>query len=182
MSNYRPSIPNSQSLPSDVAAEMRVSHAGEVGAVALYKGLMTTARDIQLQQFARKHIRCEERHLSFFDTHVDRADKTKLMPLWQLSGFGLGAALGLMGKKPTMAAVEAIETFVEGHYRRQVKALDQHPDLTVLASQLGRFADEEGQHRRDAESSEKSLDPLQRVGQLALNLGSRIAVKLTKLG
>ena len=182
MSKYRPSIPNSQSLPADVAAEMRVSHAGEVGAVALYKGLMTTARDIQLQQFARQHIRCEERHLSFFDTHVDRVDKTKLMPLWQLSGFGLGAALGLMGSKPTMAAIGAIETFVEGHYRRQVKALDDHPDLTVLASQLNRFADEEGQHRQDAENKTQSLDPVERIGQLVLNLGSRLAVRLTKLG
>lgn len=182
MSKYRPSIPNTQALPAEVAAEMRVSHAGEVGAVALYKGLMLTSRNIELQQFARRHIRCEERHLSFFDTYVDPADKTKLMPLWQASGFGLGAALGLLGRQPTMAAISTIEQFVEGHYRRQVETIQQHSGLDVLASQLDRFANEEQHHKQEAESATTVSTPLERLGRLALNLGSRVAVKLTRLG
>ena len=42
---------------------LRVDHAGEVGAVYIYKGILTIAKDPELLEFSKRHLATEQEHL-----------------------------------------------------------------------------------------------------------------------
>jgi len=52
-------------LPSWVFADLRTDHAGEVGAVCIYQGVLKFARDPVLRAFAEHHLTTEQKHLLF---------------------------------------------------------------------------------------------------------------------
>ena len=46
---------------------MRSNHAGETGAVWIYKGILTVSRDPAIRLFAEHHLATEQTHLGFFE-------------------------------------------------------------------------------------------------------------------
>ena len=42
---------------------LRSDHAGEVGAVYIYKGILTIAKDPELVEFSTRHLATEKEHL-----------------------------------------------------------------------------------------------------------------------
>ena len=97
---------------------LRVDHAGEYGAVAIYRG--------QLAVFERQHGReriteqlkemaaQEEEHLDAFNKLLNAGNvrPTALSPVWNAAGFALGAATALLGEKAAHACTEAVETVI----------------------------------------------------------------------
>ena len=126
---------------------LRVDHAGEYGAVAIYKG--------QLAVFGRQHGReringqlehmaaQEQEHLDAFDRLLvqNRVRPTALSPVWNAAGFALGAATALLGEKAAHACTEAVETVIEEHYGDQVAELEAAGE-TERAGKLARFRDD----------------------------------------
>jgi demethoxyubiquinone hydroxylase (CLK1/Coq7/Cat5 family) len=51
-------------LPQQVLADLRTDHAGEVGAVCIYLGVLFITRDPVLRTFAQHHLTTERSHLS----------------------------------------------------------------------------------------------------------------------
>jgi demethoxyubiquinone hydroxylase (CLK1/Coq7/Cat5 family) len=87
-------------------SDLRSDHAGETGAVAIYKGA----------QWAMSLSPTEQGHLDMIAKLLDPADRSKLLPAWKVAGWCLGALPTLVSEKALFCTVEAVETFVELHY------------------------------------------------------------------
>jgi ubiquinone biosynthesis monooxygenase Coq7 len=99
------------------AALMRVNHAGEVAAQALYRGQALTTRDRALRKTLLDAAREEHDHLAWCEQRVhDLGSRTSLFgPLWYAGSFALGAAAGLLGKATGLGFVVETERQVEEH-------------------------------------------------------------------
>ncbi len=110
---------------------IRVDHAGEFGAVQIYRGQRAVFERIAGKEKAAALIagmeEGEKAHLETFDRLVRerRVRPTALAPLWHVAGFGLGAVTALMGEKAAHACTAAVEEVIEGHYGAQATALGE---------------------------------------------------------
>ena len=73
-------------MPSWLRRELRSDHAGEYGAVMIYRGILAISRDAQARQFAERHLVTEARHLELMEEIVPPANRTRLLPLWHVMG------------------------------------------------------------------------------------------------
>ncbi len=146
------SIPPFESLPlsPELIAELRSDHAGEAGAVEIYRGILAVSRDATVREFAREHIRTERRHLRFFDDWLPARQRSRLLPVWKTAGWVLGATSALFGRRAVFLTIDAVETFVESHYQRQIAEMARIPELETLSAKLQGFCDDEVGHRDDA--------------------------------
>ena len=75
---------------------IRVDHAGERGAIKIYEGqllaLSTIVNDEELKKTIKNMKEHEEVHCNFFENEIKKRNikPTKLLPLWDLLGLGLG--------------------------------------------------------------------------------------------
>jgi ubiquinone biosynthesis monooxygenase Coq7 len=112
-----------------LAEMLRVDHAGEYGAVQIYRGQRAVFDRIEGKAHAARVIADmeagEQEHLKTFDRMLaERSVRPTVMaPLWRVMGFGLGAATALMGERAAHACTEAVEDVIEEHYGRQSQAL-----------------------------------------------------------
>ena len=83
---------------------IRVDHAGERGAIKIYEGqllaLNTFVKDDKLKEMIKEMKNHEKEHLDFFNKEIEKRNikPTKLLPLWDLLGVGLGFSSAIMGK------------------------------------------------------------------------------------
>ena len=93
------------------AALMRVNHAGEVAAQALYRGQAFATRDPAIQQSLLSAAAEEQDHLIWCQQRVNElGGHTSLFgPLWYAGSFALGAAAGLLGKSAGLGFVVETE-------------------------------------------------------------------------
>ncbi len=110
------------------AALMRVNHAGEVAAQALYRGQAFTTRDPAIRQELLDAAAEEQDHLAWCQGRVtELGSRTSLFgPLWYAGSFALGAAAGLLGASTGLGFVVETERQVEEH-------LSGHLDLLPAA-------------------------------------------------
>ncbi len=103
------------------AALMRVNHAGEVAAQALYEGQALTARNPQVRDTLRRAAEEEGDHLAWCDERLRELDSrpSLLNPLWYAGSFAIGAIAGAMGDRVSLGFLVETERQVEGH-------LDEH--------------------------------------------------------
>jgi 3-demethoxyubiquinol 3-hydroxylase len=96
---------------------MRVNHAGEVAAQALYEGQALFSRAQNLRE-SLKHAANEELdHLAWTRERVHELGgrTSALDPLWYAGAFAIGAAAAVAGDKTSLAFLEATENQVEAH-------------------------------------------------------------------
>jgi ubiquinone biosynthesis monooxygenase Coq7 len=186
MSDLRPVPPRpGPGGPAARLAEiLRVDHAGELGAVAIYRGQRAVlnrapGRDriaYQLQEMEAQ----EQRHLAAFDALLTerRVRPTLMAPLWRAAGFALGAATALIGESVAHACTEAVEDVIEKHYAGQIAEVAEAEP--ALAAELARFRDEELAHR-DLALEEGARDaPGYPVLAAVIRAGCRAAIKLSE--
>jgi len=116
----------SEDQKRESAALMRVNHAGEVAAQALYHAQALFARDPQVRDFMLQAAREESDHLAWCETRLKElgARTSVLNPLWYAGSFGIGALAALLGDKASLGFVAETERQVEGHLKSH---LDQLP-------------------------------------------------------
>lgn len=131
--------------------DLRSDHAGEHGAVAIYRGILSVTRDPDLQRFARHHLLTEMRHLRFFERFLPQGGKSRLLGVWWCAGWLLGASAAVFGARATYATIAAVERFVEGHYLEQIENMEARSGLEDLVAILRKFCADEVHHRKDAE-------------------------------
>jgi len=124
-----PPMPGQGARERRLAEMLRVDHAGEYGAVQIYRGQRAVFDRIEGKAHAARVIADmeagEQEHLKTFDRMLaERSVRPTVMaPVWRVMGFGLGAATALMGERAAHACTEAVEDVIEEHYGRQSQAL-----------------------------------------------------------
>jgi ubiquinone biosynthesis monooxygenase Coq7 len=100
---------------------MRINHAGEVAAQALYQGQALTARLEQVRERMAQAAREENDHLEWCEQRVhELGGRTSLLnPFWYLGSFAIGATAGAIGDKWSLGFVAETEGQVIRH-------LDEH--------------------------------------------------------
>lgn len=103
---------------------MRVNHAGEIAAQALYQGQAFMTKDPEVRTAMARSAEEEVDHLAWCEERLRelRTPVSKLDPLWYLGSFALGALAGLAGDKLSLGFITETEHQVvehlEGHLRR----------------------------------------------------------------
>ena len=99
------------------AALMRVNHAGEIAAQALYHGQALTARNPDVRRQMLDAARDETDHLAWCERRVKELDsRTSLLaPVWYAASFAIGAMAGLSGDRTSLGFVEETEKQVVEH-------------------------------------------------------------------
>ena len=163
---------------------LRVDHAGELGAVHIYRGqraVLNRARGKDRIAFQLQEMEGHEaEHLAAFDRLLTerRVRPTLMAPLWRLAGFALGAGTALMGEKVAHACTEAVETVIGEHYAGQVEELQgREPGL---AQDLARFRDEELHHRDLALAEGAREAPAYPLLAAVIRAGCRAAIKISE--
>ena len=170
-------------LPDWVFADLRTDHAGEVGAVCIYQGVLRFARDPALRSFAEHHLLTEQKHLRLISAWIPSSRHSRLLPIWRLAGFITGALPALFGPRAVYATIEAVETFVNHHYEEQILALASQPALSDLRQTLLDCQADEVAHRDEAANARGLGQPawLLRVWCAMVGAGSKTAVSLIRL-
>jgi len=106
---------------------MRVNHAGEVCAQALYQGQALTAKLPEVEQQMAEAAAEEIDHLAWCEERINQLDgRTSLLnPVWYAASFGIGALAGLVSDKLSLGFVAATEDQVCQHLQSH---LDKLPD------------------------------------------------------
>jgi ubiquinone biosynthesis monooxygenase Coq7 len=171
-----------EGLPASVLAYLRTDHAGELGAVCIYQGVLRFARYPALRAFAQHHLATEQKHLRLIEAWLPPAHFSRLLPLWRVAGFLTGALPALLGPRAVYATIEAVETFVDQHYEEQVRALAEQPALGALRQTLLECQADEVAHREEAAAARGSAKPgvLLRAWCAMVGAGSRAAVALIR--
>ena len=168
-------------MPRWQRQELRSDHAGEYGAVMIYRGILAVSRDAQARQFAERHLVTEARHLKLMEEIVPPANRTRLLPLWHVMGWLTGALPALFGRKAIFATIEAVETFVDRHYAQQIVRLGNAGDEGMLRQTLLDCQADEVSHRDEAaELGGRRKNPLLRLWCAVVGAGSSAAVVAAK--
>lgn len=107
------------------AALMRVNHAGELAAQALYHGQALVARSETTRQLLLAAARAESDHLAWCEIRLKElgARPSRLNPFWYAGSLALGAAAALMGDRNSLGFVVETERQVEGHLNEHLGRL-----------------------------------------------------------
>jgi 3-demethoxyubiquinol 3-hydroxylase len=173
-------LPGDPSPAADVARMIRVDHAGEYGATRIYAGQLAVLGRSASAQLLREMQQQERRHLDrFADLMVNRRVRpTAMLPLWHLAGFALGTATAALGTRAAMACTAAVEEAIDAHYADQIAALDDSE--AELRDTLGRFRDDELQHRDIALRHGAEQTPGYRLLSAAIKAGCRMAIRISE--
>ena len=128
------------------AALMRVNHAGEIAAQALYSGQALFARSPATRQVLEDAAREERDHLAWCAARIDElGGRTSLLtPLWYAGSFGIGVLAGLRADTDSLGFVSETERQVETHLRDHLQRLPSHDEKS--AAILSRMAEDEVHH------------------------------------
>jgi len=137
------------------AGLMRVNHAGEIAAQALYHGQALTARDPRTRASLLAAARDETDHLAWCEARVrELGSHTSLLaPVWYAGAFAIGAVTGLAGDRTSLGFVAETE-------RQVIEHLESHlhekglPDGDERSRRIvAQMQDDEARHGSDARNA-----------------------------
>jgi len=172
-------LPGDPPRGREIAAMIRVDHAGEHGAKRIYDGqLLILGRSAEAPAIRRMAAQ-EREHLRVFDRLIaERGVRpTLLAPLWHVAGFAMGALTALIGPKAAMACTEAVERVIDEHYADQLARLGA--EEPALARTIARFRDDEIEHRDIAVEHGAKDAPGYRALSAAISGATKFAIRLS---
>ncbi len=135
---------------SHAAGLMRVNHAGEVAAQALYQGHAAVARDTSIEAQMQQAADEELDHLAWCEQRIhELGERTSLLsPLWYAGAFVIGAASGALGDRWSLGFIAETERQVCDHLDSHLEGLPAED--TRSRAIVATMRDEERQHGEDA--------------------------------
>jgi ubiquinone biosynthesis monooxygenase Coq7 len=130
--------------------DLRSDHAGETGAVMIYRGVLSGSRDPRVRAFAVAHLATERQHLAIVEAILPPAQRSLLLPLWRIAGWLTGFLPAIVSARAVFATIEAVETFVDQHYEDQVRKLPATGAAGPLRAVLLTCQADEVHHRDEA--------------------------------
>ncbi|MGH1370690.1 MAG: 2-polyprenyl-3-methyl-6-methoxy-1,4-benzoquinone monooxygenase [Cellvibrionaceae bacterium] len=157
VSHQRPSpaqahdeVPMTDRERKHAAGLMRVNHAGEVCAQALYQGQALTAKLPEVRHEMELAAEEEVDHLGWCQERLDglNSHTSLLNPLWYGMSFGIGATAGLVSDKVSLGFVAATEDQVCKHLQQHLNELPEqdHKSRAVVEVML----EDEAKHAHSA--------------------------------
>ena len=173
---------SSLTISKRLIRDLRSDHAGETGAVYIYKGILSASKDRELVNFSRQHLKTEMQHLKFFDAWLPQNHKSMLLPLWRVSGYLLGRLPAMISPRWAYITIVAVETFVTKHYQNQIdQFIDLDRDEYPLKILLLKFQSQEGDHRDDAVSHlNVKTTTVEKIWQKIVGIGSHVSVQIAR--
>lgn len=167
-----------------IERELRSDHAGETGAVYIYKGIIAVAKyrkDKELINFAMHHGDTETEHLQLIETILEKKYRSHLLGPWRLAGWLTGALPALFGRRAVYATIAAVETFVEQHYQQQIDYLQKNGGHDELLRLLMRCQADEIDHKNEARlKASESIPMVLKIWCSLVGVGSAGAVVLAR--
>ena len=163
---------------------IRVDHAGERGAIKIYEGqllaLNTLIKDENLKKTVEEMKIHEKEHCDYFESEIKKRNikPTKLLPLWDLLGVGLGFSTVLLGKKAAMLCTASVEEVIDGHYKNQLNQI--HSDEKILKEKIKSFRDDEIHHKNIAYDNGASKEGLYSIFDKIIKIGSKVAINISE--
>lgn len=139
--------------PTGIAGRiLKVNHAGEFGAVNIYRAQIAVARLFRAEhrQTLEHFIEHEKEHLALFGRELERRGLRRCRSFWLcgMGGYALGLSTGLFGRGAVMACTAAVETVVTSHIESQLVVLRAENDMAACHAVESILQDEEA--HRDA--------------------------------
>ena len=163
---------------------IRVDHAGERGAVKIYEGQLLALNTIIKNESLKKTIEemrvHEKEHCEFFEKEIKKRNikPTKLLPLWDLLGVGLGFGSTIIGKKAAMLCTASVEEVIDKHYLDQINQLGS--DEKELKNKIKKFRDDELHHKDIAYEKGATKKGLYSLMDKIIKNGSKIAINISE--
>jgi ubiquinone biosynthesis monooxygenase Coq7 len=141
------------------AGLMRVNHAGEIAAQALYHGQALTARNPVVREQLLQAARDETDHLAWCEKRVRELDsRTSLLaPLWYAGSFAIGALAGIAGDRTSLGFVIETERQVVEHLESHLHKLP--PDDERSRRIVAQMQADEDRHASEASTSGGGILP-----------------------
>ena len=163
---------------------IRVDHAGERGAVKIYEGqllaLNTFVKNEELKKIIEEMKEHEKEHCEYFENEIKKRNikPTKLLPLWDLLGVGLGFGTTILGKKAAMLCTASVEEVIQEHYADQIKQLGL--DEKKLKDKIIKFRDDELDHKDVAYDEGATKEGPYSILDKLIKTGSKIAIRISE--
>ena len=112
---------------------MRINHAGEVAAQALYRGQAFVCKDPKIKEHLIHAGEEETDHLVWCKKRLDElgGNSSILNPLWYAGSFAIGAIFGSMGEKTSLGFVEETEKQVVIHLQKHLDKISKKDKETI---------------------------------------------------
>jgi len=170
--------------PKKIEEFIRVDHAGERGAIKIYEGqllaLSTIVKNEDLKRSIKNMKKHEEVHCSFFENEIKKRNikPTKLLPLWDLLGLGLGFGSTILGKKAAMLCTASVEEVIDDHYKNQIDQIGS--DEKNLKNNIIKFREDELHHKDIAYNEGATKKGFYSVIDKVIKTGSKLAIKISE--
>ena len=112
---------------------MRINHAGEVAAQALYRGQAFVCKDPDIKEHLIQAGEEETDHLVWCKKRLNElgGKSSILNPLWYGGSFAIGAVFGLIGEKTSLGFVEETEKQVVIHLQKHLNKISKKDKETI---------------------------------------------------
>jgi len=163
---------------------IRVDHAGERGAIKIYEGQLLALNTISNNEKLKKKIEemkvHEQEHADFFDREIKKRniEPTKLLPLWDLIGVGLGFGSTILGNKAAMLCTASVEEVIDEHYQNQINKIGD--DEKDLKQKIIKFREDELHHKDIAYKNGASKEGIYSLLDKVIKTGSKIAISISE--
>lgn len=162
------------------AGLMRVNHAGEISAQALYQGQALTARDDVIRKEMLTAAQEENDHLLWCETRLDElGSRTSYFnPFWYLGSFAIGAIAGAAGDKWSLGFVVETERQVVRHLEEHLEKLP--PEDGKSRAIVAQMKTDEAKHATTAlEAGARELPmPLKQLMKVTSKIMTMTAYKI----
>ena len=163
---------------------IRVDHAGERGAIKIYEGQLLALNTIIKNDDLKKKIEemqiHEKEHCAYFEKEIKRRNikPTKVLPLWDLLGVGLGFGSTIIGKKAAMLCTASVEEVIDEHYQNQINQLKN--DEKELKNKIVKFRNDELHHKDIAYKEGATKEGFYSIMDKIIKTGSKIAIGISE--
>ena len=144
---------------------MRINHAGEVAAQALYRGQAFVCKDRKIKEHLIQAGEEETDHLIWCKKRLDElgGQSSILNPLWYGGSFVIGSIFGLLGEKTSLGFVEETEKQVVIHLQKHLDKISSKDKETIEI--LKTMQEDEDLHAGQANESgaEELESPIKKI-------------------
>ena len=163
-----------------VAGLMRINHAGEVCAQALYFGQATVARDPGLREHLLAAAREEGDHLAWCEQRLSELGSRPSVfnAFWYGGAFAIGASAGVIGDRLSLGFVVETERQVESHLGEHLARLpagDERTRAVIVQMQADERAHGQAAQARGASTLPW---PIPRVMQIAADFMRAVTYRM----